>query len=209
MILTKYLHACFTVEKDGELLVVDPGSFSTDFIPPSGVVAVVVTHEHGDHFDHSQLEAIIDKNPDAVIIGNDSITYKINVFETRTVSAGDHIEIGPFELDFTGGDHALIHETIPRATNLGVIINELLYYPGDSFVLPGAPIDTLAITAGAPWMKMAEAMDFMVAVKPRLAFPTHDSLLSESGKAIADKMLGDIAKGNTIEYRRLSEPMEI
>ncbi|MEO5950585.1 MAG: MBL fold metallo-hydrolase [Candidatus Saccharimonadales bacterium] len=209
MILTKYLHACFTVEKDGKLIVVDPGAFSTDFITPGNVLAVIVTHAHGDHFDHDQLEAIIDKNPDAIIIGDDSITSKIDVFETHTVKAGDHMVVGQFELDFTGGEHALIHESIPRATNVGVIINELLYYPGDSFVSPGMAIDTLAIPAGAPWMKTGEAMDFIKAVKPRFAFPTHDVLLSESGKAIADQMLSTIAKSNDIEYRRLEEPIEI
>jgi L-ascorbate metabolism protein UlaG (beta-lactamase superfamily) len=55
MKLTKYEHACFTVEKDDQVLVVDPGSFSSDFIAPAGVVAIVVTHEHGDNFDPEQI----------------------------------------------------------------------------------------------------------------------------------------------------------
>src|SRR5664279_652212 len=200
MILTKYLHACFTVEKDNLLLVVDPGGFSTDFIAPDSVVAVVITHEHADHFDHEQLAAIMDKNPDAIIIGNASITSKIEVFQTRTVGTGDHLAVGLFELDFNGGQHALIHETIPRITNLGVMINELIYYPGDSFVLPDEPVDTLAVPAGAPWMKSGEAMDFLATIKPRFAFPTHDSLLSDNGNAIADRLLGGIATANNIEY---------
>ena len=52
MKLTKYEHACFSVEHDGMTLVVDPGNFTTDFIAPEGVIAVVITHEHSDHFDH-------------------------------------------------------------------------------------------------------------------------------------------------------------
>lgn len=209
MKVTKYEHACFTAEKDGQVLVIDPGAFTTDFIPPENVVGVVITHEHQDHFDHEQLEAIIDKNPEAVIIGHSSITSKIEVFETREVNAGDKITVGPFSLEFFGGEHALIHESKPIVANLGVMINELLYFPGDSFTQPKKPVDTLAIPASAPWMKMSEAMDFLVALNPRLAFPTHDAILSNSGKELSDAWLGGIAATNDIEYKRLESPIEI
>ena len=209
MKITKYEHSCFTAEKDGQILVVDPGGFTTDFITPENVIGIVITHEHGDHFDHEQIEAIIDKNPDAVIIAHESITSKIEVFETRSVSAGETITIGPFNLEFFGGHHALIHESMPGIANLGVMINELLYYPGDSFTLPQKSVDALAIPASAPWMKMSEAMDFLAAVKPRFAFPTHDAILSDVGKGLSDRLLGNIASENGIEYKRLETPVEI
>ena len=209
MKLTKYEHACFTVEKDGQVLVVDPGEFSSDFIAPERVVAVVVTHQHGDHFDHEKLAEIIDKNPDAVIIGDESVTSKIEAFETKTVQAGDQLTVGLFDLEFFGGDHALIHASIPKITNLGVMINELLYYPGDSFTLPQKPVDALALPAAAPWMKIGEAMDFLAAIRPRLAFPTHDAILSEEGKEIADRLLSITANKNGSSYLRLDATVEI
>lgn len=207
--LTKYEHACFTVEKNNQVLVVDPGGFTTDFITPENVVGIVVTHEHGDHFDHEQITAIIDKNPDAIIIGHESITSKIDVFETKSVASGDIIDLGEFELEFFGGEHALIHISKPVVANLGVMINELLYFPGDSFTLPMKPVDTLAIPAGAPWMKISEAMEFLVAVNPRFAFPTHDAILSESGKELSDQWIGGIANTSGTEYKRLEAPIEI
>jgi L-ascorbate metabolism protein UlaG (beta-lactamase superfamily) len=211
MKLTKYEHACFTAEQDGQLLVVDPGGFTTDFIAPSGVIGIVVTHEHGDHFDHDQIASIIDKNPDAVVIGHPDVVSQIEAFETRAVNAGDTSDIGPFHLVFRGGQHALIHSSIPVIANLGVLINDLLYYPGDSFVLPGVSVDTLALAlpAGAPWMKTGEAMDFLLAITPRLVFPTHDAFLSDAGKAQADRLLGDIARQNGIEYARLTDPIDL
>lgn len=209
MKLTKYDHACFTVEKDDQILVVDPGNFSSDFIAPPNVCAVVITHAHADHFDMDQLAAIVDKNPDAVIIGPESVTSKVEVFEIKTVEAGDTLTIGAFDLAFFGGTHAIIHRSMPTAKNVGVMINELVYYPGDSFSLPGKPVDTLAIPAGAPWLKIGEAMDFLEQISPRFTFPTHDAVLSESGKKIADQMLEIIAKKNDIEYKRLDSPVEI
>lgn len=209
MILTKYEHACFTVEEDDQLLVIDPGSFTTDFLPPEEVVGVIITHSHSDHFDPELLASIIDKNPDAIIITNAEVASEIEAFQTRIVAAGDIVEVGAFRLQFFGGQHAQIHTSIPQIQNVGVLINELVYYPGDSFTLPGTSVDTLALPANAPWMKLSDAMDFLSLIKPRLAFPTHDAILSSSGKGIADRLLESVATKQGTSYTRLAEPIEI
>ena len=203
MNIVKYEHACFTVEKDGQQLVVDPGTFATDFIAPSNVTAVVITHEHPDHFDPDHLAFIFDKNPDAVVFAPEAVTSKIEVFATHAVQTGDIIQAGPFTLEFHGGRHATIHESIAPIANLGVLINELLYYPGDAFTLTHKPVDTLALPIAAPWMKIAEAMDFLTTLKPRFAFPTHDKILSDEGKAIADRLLSAAAADHGITYERI------
>src|SRR5688500_7341859 len=102
MQLTKYEHACFTLEKDEQILVIDPGELSSDFIAPEHVVGVIITHEHPDHFDSEQLSAIIDKNPEAIIIGPEAVISKIEAFETMTAVPGESIEIGSFSLTFSG-----------------------------------------------------------------------------------------------------------
>ena len=209
MKLTKYEHACFTVEKEGKVLVVDPGNLATDFIAPENVVAVVITHQHADHLDPEHLAEIFDKNDDVLILGPSDAIDKIEVESKQAVQSGEKVTVGPFDLEFFGGVHALIHESVGRVQNLGIMINDLIYYPGDSLDLPNRPVDTLAIPAAAPWMKIGEAMDFLVAIKPRLAFPTHDAITSEAGRSIADRMLSGIAEQNDIEYIRLESPIEI
>lgn len=209
MKLTKYDHACFTVEKDHQMLVVDPGNFSTDYLPSNNVVGIVITHEHADHYDPEQVAAIIDKNPEAVIIGHEDVVSKVEAFKTQTVAAGDKLKLGLFDLEFFGGTHAVIHRSIPVIANLGVMINDLLYYPGDSFTLPGRAVDTLAIPAGAPWLKIGDAIDFLELVKPRFAFPTHDAVLSDIGKGLADKLLTAAAEQNGTDYKRLDSPVEL
>jgi hypothetical protein len=89
------------------------------------------------------------------------------------------------------------------------MVNRLFYYPGDAFTLPGVPVDTLAIPAAAPWMRIGEAMDFLVAVHPRFAFPVHDAIASPAGQAIADRLLGQVAEANGITYQRLGGTIEI
>ena len=204
--LTKYEHACFTVAKDGQLLVVDPGSFTTDFIAPERVVGVVITHDHLDHYDPEIVAAIMDKNPDAMIVAHASITDSIEVFQSLTVEPGDSLSLGPFELEFFGGEHAPISEGVTLPANLGVMIDDLLYYPGDSFVTPdNRTVDTLALPIAAPWLKVSETIEFLRAVHPRAAFPTHDAILSSSGQALLDRMLAAAATQANISYARISE----
>jgi L-ascorbate metabolism protein UlaG (beta-lactamase superfamily) len=203
MNVTKYEHACFTVEKDDQVIVVDPGAYTTDFIAPSDVIAIIITHEHPDHFDAELLSAIIDKNPEAVVIGDASITNQIEAFETMPVSVGDTLEMGAFHLEFFGGQHATIDASMPTPPNLGVMIDELLYYPGDSFYVPeDHSVDTLALPVAAPWLKISEVIEFLTAIHPRIAFPTHDAILSNTGKELADRMLGSVAEANDILYVR-------
>jgi len=208
MNILKYEHACFTVEKDKKLLVIDPGEFATDFIAPENVVAVVVTHEHSDHLDTEQLASIIDKNPEAVIFGPDAVTSKLETLASHTVTTGDVIAVGPFSLEFHGGHHAIIHESIPAIPNLGVFINELIYYPGDAFTLTHKPVDTLALPVAAPWLKIGEVIDFLTLINPRVAFPTHDKILSNTGKELVDRILEGTAKTRGIMYQRI-ETLEV
>ena len=116
---------------------------------------------------------------------------------------GDKVDIGPFRLRFFGGKHALIHVSLPLIDNLGVLINDTVYYPGDSFTLPNTPVDVLALPVGAPWLKLSETMDFLAAIKPLLAFPTHDAVLSDIGKALPDNLLPAIAEKVGAEYKRI------
>jgi len=210
MELTKYEHACFTVEKDGKTIVVDPGAFTTDFSIPEDVVAVIITHEHGDHLDNDQLSEIIAKNPDAIVLAPQDVTATLNTFETRTVHGGDSFALSGFDLDFYGDDHAVIHPDMDKAQNVGVLIEDRLYFPGDSFTVPEKSVDTLALPVSAPWMKVSEAIEFMKTIGARFTFPTHDALLSTIGKNVTDRMIGSFAEAAGTEYRRIDgETIEI
>lgn len=209
MKLTKYEHACFTVEKDGQILVVDPGEYTTDFVAPEHIACVVITHQHADHFDSEHLADIFAKNDDVLVLGPADAIDKVEIENKRVVEPGEKVTVGPFDLEFFGGVHALIHESIPRVQNIGVLINDLIYYPGDSLDTPDRAVDTLVVPAAAPWMKIGEGMDFLTAIRPRLALPTHDAIYSDAGRELADRLLGMTAESVGTEYQRLHESIEI
>jgi len=210
MKLTKYEHSCFTLEKDGKVLVIDPGAWATDFVTPENVVAVVVTHEHADHFDPEKLHVIIDKNPKAIIYGPDAVTRQITDLPTQAVSPEEVVEVGGFTLTFTGGVHATIHKDFhPEYQNVGVVVDDVLYHPGDSLALPNRPIKVLSLPIIAPWEKVSESVDFLIAVKPELAFPSHDAMLSKFGFGLYDRWHKMAAEKYNIRYERIEGSIEI
>ena len=208
MKITKYEHACLVVEEGNQKLVIDPGIFTTS-LPADldNVSVVVITHVHPDHCDQAHLEAILSKNPDVQLYGTAEVAKALNPTKVNIVSGGDSAKIGNFNLKFYGGEHAVIYKSWPVNQNVGVMVNDKLYYPGDSFTNPETTVDTLAIPVSAPWLKTSESMDFLASIKPRIAFPTHNALLSGAGENLADNILGDVAKNIKSELKYL-EPGE-
>jgi L-ascorbate metabolism protein UlaG (beta-lactamase superfamily) len=183
MRVTKHEHACLTIEDSGRMLIIDPGSFTNPLLDIAQAVGVVVTHEHPDHWTPDQLDRIRKAVPGIPIYGPQGFANAAAGYDVVVVHPGDTLALDPFALRFFGGTHAVIHETIPVVDNVGVLVNDRLYYPGDSYAVPkGVKVELLAAPLGAPWLKIGDAMDFVLAVAPRLAFGTHDMTLSVIGR---------------------------
>jgi hypothetical protein len=65
--------------------------------------------------------------------------------------------------------------------NVGYLVGGRLFHPGDALTEPGAPVELLAVPAGAPWLKLADAIDYLRRIGPRVAVPVHEKVLSELG----------------------------
>ena len=200
MKLTKFEHSCLVLSKGDSTLVIDPGSFTTPLTDLTGVVAIVITHEHADHWTPEQLTRILDRNPDARILGPAGVAAAAADFTVETVAEGDSVEIAPFTLQFFGEKHAVIHSSIPIVDNVGVLVDGSLYYAGDSYTVPGVPVETLATPIGAPWLKIGDAMDYVLEVKPKRSFPVHDSVLSQIGKSMTQARIQAVTEQNGGEF---------
>jgi len=191
MKLVKREHACLVLTSSTDTLVIDPGSFTLPLDDLRGVVGIIITHEHQDHWTPEHLDRILEMNPDATVFGPAGVATAVSGHNVTVVSDGDTHTVGAFTLAFYGEKHAVIHRDIPIIDNVGVLVNDTLWYGGDSYTVPPVPVDTVAVPSGAPWMKISESMDYVDALHPKRSFPTHEMVLSVAGKTMANGRIAD------------------
>ncbi|MEV5375270.1 MBL fold metallo-hydrolase [Streptosporangium nondiastaticum] len=204
MKLTKKSHACVLLEKDGRTLAIDPGAFSEEDAAV-GADAILVTHEHPDHFAEDRLRAALDANPAAELWTLRSVAEQIApAFPGRVhiVGEGDAFTAAGFDVQVHGQLHAVIHPDIPRITNVGYLVDGSVFHPGDALTLPGVPVDTLMLPVMAPWNKISEVIDYVRELAPRLAIDVHDALLTDLARPVYDRMLTPARAG--AEHVRLA-----
>ncbi|GAA1806175.1 MBL fold metallo-hydrolase [Planosporangium flavigriseum] len=213
MRLTKFSHSCVRLEHDGGVLVIDPGQLSE---PESldGVDAVLITHEHFDHLDVEKLADALGKRPTIEVYTHPDVVAKLGDLagSAKPVVAGDEFTAAGLHVRAYGGLHAIIHPELPRVANIGFFVEAAggdggVYHPGDSFDVPtDANVDTLFVPVAGPWMKLAEAVEFVRQVAPRRAYAIHEAVLSQTGFMVTDSNMKNLAR---TEYARLEPGQQI
>ncbi|MGW0550080.1 MBL fold metallo-hydrolase [Streptomyces altiplanensis] len=194
MKLTKKSHACIRLEKDGRTLVIDPGGFSEEDAAV-GADAILVTHEHPDHFDEHRLRAGLEANPAAGLWTLRSVADRLSAAfpgRVHTVGHGDTFSAAGFDVQVHGELHAVIHPDIPRITNVGYLVDGSVFHPGDALTVPEHPVETLMLPVMAPWSKISEVIDYVREVKPRRAIDIHDALLTDLARPVYDRQIGGL-----------------
>ena len=207
MRITKFGHACVRIEHDGSTIVLDPGVF-TDPEAVDGADAVLITHEHPDHYLPANLLAA-----DAPVYTIESVAAKIRedapaLAERITVVApGGTFDAG-LSVRSVGELHAVIHPEIPRIFNSGYVVtagDTKIYHPGDSLTEPGEDVDVLLVPSSAPWLKASEAIEFARAVKAPRNLAIHDRIYSEAGHGILETQMNLFLPKTGQEYLRRAD----
>ncbi|MEZ0067742.1 L-ascorbate metabolism protein UlaG (beta-lactamase superfamily) [Streptacidiphilus sp. MAP12-20] len=203
MRLTKFDHACVRLERDGQILVLDPGSYS-DPTAMDGADAVLITHEHQDHFDEAALRGAAEANPGLRIWTNGAVAAQLDGLgagRVQVVGEGDAFTAAGFEVQAHGEWHAVVHPDWPAVPNVGFLVDGI-FHPGDALTVPDQPVETLLLPVHAPWSKLAEVVDYTNAVSAKRAYALHDAGLSEIGLGSVGFALGEIAPNTA--YTRLA-----
>jgi L-ascorbate metabolism protein UlaG (beta-lactamase superfamily) len=194
--LTKWGHACVRLEQPGVSLVIDPGDY-TEPQALDGADAVLITHEHADHFAEARLRAAAEANPALRIWTNRSVAAKLDGLGKRVtaVGDGDAFEIGGVGIEVHGELHKVVHPDLPRVANIGFLLAGRVFHPGDAFTVPPHPVDTLLAPLQGPWSRTGEVIDYIREVNPRLAVAIHDGGLSAMGNAVVDGIVRATVSG--------------
>ena len=210
MLLTKYTHSCIRIEQDGRVLVLDPGIFSESATALAGADTVLITHEHPDHYDGDALAHALSTLPDLSVHAPAGVARDLRVrapeAQGRIMDAapGERFTAAGFAVECFGGQHALIHPSIPVVANVGYLIDDDLYHPGDALIVPdGVSVGTLLVPVHAPWSKVSEVVDFVVSVRAPHAFQIHDGLLNEQGLAFTESHIARIGGLHGVKFRHL------
>jgi L-ascorbate metabolism protein UlaG (beta-lactamase superfamily) len=205
MELIKHGHACVVLCEGERRLVVDPGAF-TDPSALDGASAVLVTHEHADHFVADRLRAAMDADPALEVWTNGSVARQLEGLGGRVhvVGHGDAVTVAGFDVHVHGEFHAVIHPEIPRVQNVGFLVDGQVFHPGDALTVPDEPVATLLLPVHAPWSKASELIDYVRAVHADQAFAVHDGLLNDAGLGLMGGLLGERGPGTPTPFSRLA-----
>jgi L-ascorbate metabolism protein UlaG (beta-lactamase superfamily) len=179
MKITKLVHSCLLVEKDGLKILVDPGNYSwssglVDEAQLKDIQYVVITHSHPDHCDESFIKAVQQNSPDAQWYSTVQVASALESLNITVATTGDTDEV-----KFIQSDHADLAPWFPeQPEHTSFLLFDELLVGGDCHTLRdshGARIFAAAINGG-PWggvvgfAKMIEGMED----RPEVVIPLHD-----------------------------------
>jgi hypothetical protein len=125
------------------------------------------------------------------------------------VGPGESFDAAGFRVRTYGGQHAVIHPTIPIVANVGYLVDDAVFHPGDSLVVPPASVRVLLLPSVAPWSKSSEVIDYAVAVRAPRVYPIHDAIASDLFRAVVQRNLTPIAAPFGIDYAAWDGPITV
>lgn len=189
MRVTHLGHACLLVETADRRILIDPGSFSS-FVDLRDLDAILVTHNHFDHFDPERVAKLLRSNPSAAVHTDPLTAEKLRAegLSATPTKEGEDFAVGEVSVSPVGELHAFNHDAMPRIANVGLVLRAegepTLFHPGDAYDGEPGDVDVLAHPLNAPWAASRDSIAFVARIAPKTFVPIHDALLSDVGRTM-------------------------
>lgn len=212
MRITKLGHACVRVESGDSVLVLDPGAFTPESDATDGATAVLLTHEHPDHWSVEHL-----RRTDAPIVTIQAVADAVTEADpelgarVRVVRPGDRLDDLGLPVEVVGEKHAVIHPDLPHFDNSGFLLDvegTTVLHPGDALTVPERDVDLLLLPASAPWLRLEELVDYARAVGAPRNVAIHDAIYSEVGHTVLGRQVPGLLRDGAT-YTRVAAGDEV
>lgn len=183
MRITHHGHSCVQIEKEGARILIDPGTFAFDESGKqpeefTGLIAILLTHEHIDHTDPEMVKRILAVNAGCVVVTNASIQklLKEAMIESSVLQPGQTVTLGTLTVVGVDAPHESLPVPVPECR--GFLIDDAVFHPGDSLHPTPVPkgVKVLCAPACAPWMNANQGIEFVELVKPEIVMPIHTAI---------------------------------
>jgi L-ascorbate metabolism protein UlaG (beta-lactamase superfamily) len=181
MKITKHAQSCLLVETGAAKILIDPGVFVTekehfDLNNFLGIDAIVITHEHSDHFSPENLDIIIRNNPTVPIFTTETVKCLFDKENVTVLKDSQTINIKDCALTGVKSVHGPLPNGMEPPEVIGVLIDDgrtMFYDPSDSTRL-FVKADIIAEPiCGKVVMDIEKAKSEALRVMPRIVFPIH------------------------------------
>src|ERR1700734_3947928 len=126
MRVTKFGHSCLLIEEKDCRILFDPGDFSSGFDSLTGLDAILITHQHPDHYVPENIKKLVTGSPDVLVYadtGTQALMGEQGI-KAKSVKGGDVFQVGGHEVRVFGEFHEVIHPDIPKITDVGYMIDD-------------------------------------------------------------------------------------
>lgn len=208
----KYIHSCFLIEKNGGRILIDPGglTFVEKKVKPgdfSNISAILISHNHFDHYDANAIKIVLRNNPKCKIFTNQSTVETLEKEGIRAeVFADGMLEIQGFSVKAINAPHEPL--PIPIPDNTAFLVDDLFLHTGDSLsrALLEHKAKVLALPISAPWLTMPQALEFVLEYKPEYVLPAHDGYIKDFFNDWQYSVWEQLLAEKNIKFHKLDSP---
>ncbi len=207
MHIKKIGHCCLVIDIDGKRIVTDPGMFTNAQNELGNIDAILITHEHQDHLHVPSVQAMLAKNPQAVVVTNGGVGAQLTLANVPFMLAEGRGKAEVRGVSFEAFDcrHEEIYGEIGQVQNTAYMVAGSLLLPGDSFFKPEPPVEILALPVAGPWCRRPDAIRYGLAVKPKKALPVHEAMIIKEARGLAHRIPGQILGEAGIAFTAMNE----
>jgi L-ascorbate metabolism protein UlaG (beta-lactamase superfamily) len=178
-------HASLVLSHGDQVVYVDPVGGAARYVELPPPTAILVTHEHGDHFDTATLEELVGNREVPMLVSGGVMDKLSERLAANATAAGygdavslDGLPVRVVEAYNTSPERLRYH---PRGLGNGYVVgfgDRQVYVPGDTEPTPDmlalTDIEVAFLPMNLPYtMVAAQAAEAAKTFKPRIVYPFH------------------------------------